>query len=98
MGIRGFLVYAGYLLTSLRKDHLVPLFLLGRRSECLSRHLVNISSGVEVDGSTADGILNAEELRDKRFIEFCKGNLFTDDPDIFNTIKKNLKLKNLKHF
>lgn len=54
--------------------------------------LVNISSGVEVDASTAEGSLNAEELGEQQFIEFCKENLFTDDPDIFNTIKKN-KLK-----
>ena len=58
--------------------------------------LVNISSGVEVDGSTADGILNAEELVEQQFVEFCKGNVFTDDPDIFNTIKKNKVY--LKHF
>ena len=92
MGIRGFLVYASYSFTFLTKGHLVPFFLLGRQSERLWRRLVNISSGIEVDGSTADGILNAKELGDKQFIEFCKGNLFTDDPDIFNMIKKN-KLK-----
>ena len=54
--------------------------------------LVNISNGVEVDASTADGILNAEELGEYQFSELCQKNLFTDDPDIFNSIKKN-KLK-----
>ena len=54
--------------------------------------LVNISNGVEVDASTADGILNAEELGEYQFSEFCQKNIFTDDPDIFNSIKKN-KLK-----
>jgi hypothetical protein len=54
--------------------------------------LVNISNGVEVDAFTADGILNAEELGEYQFSEFCQKNLFTDNPDIFNSIKNN-KLK-----
>jgi hypothetical protein len=47
---------------------------------------------VEVDAFTADGILNAEELGEYQFSEFCQKNLFTDNPDIFNSIKNN-KLK-----
>ncbi|CAB4001807.1 Hypothetical predicted protein [Paramuricea clavata] len=67
--------------------------------------LVNISNGMEVDAFTADGILNAEELGEYQFSEFCQKNLFTDDPDIFNSIKKNklktfssdnIKIKNCK--
>ena len=67
--------------------------------------LVNISSGVEVDASTADEILNAEELGEQQFFEFCKGNLFTDNLHIFILIKKNtlktfssnnVKIKNCK--
>ena len=59
---------------------------------CEQTGLVNIANGVEVDASTADGMLSAETLGEHQFSEFCQRNLFTDDPDIFNPIKKN-KLK-----
>ena len=42
MGVRGLLSTSGYSFTFLTKDHLVPLFLLGRRSERLCRRLVSL--------------------------------------------------------
>ena len=54
--------------------------------------LLNISSGVEAESEVASSILQAEQLGEKQFSEFCQTNLFCGNPDIFTKIKKN-KLK-----
>ena len=51
--------------------------------------LVSISSGIEVEEAVSDSILTAEQLGEKQFSEFCKDNLFSDNPDIFRKIKQN---------
>lgn len=51
--------------------------------------LVNISTGVELEDGVADKLLEAEQLGEDQFNDFCKENLFSDDKDIYKKIKKN---------
>lgn len=51
--------------------------------------LVSISSGVEAESDVADSTLQAEQLGEHQFSEFCQTNLFNDNPDIFTKIKQN---------
>lgn len=51
--------------------------------------LVSIASGVEVESNVANGILAAQEMGEKQFLEFCNSNLLSDKPDIFQKLKKN---------
>ena len=60
--------------------------------------LVGLSSGVEVESKVADNILQAEQLGEHQFSEFCQNNLFSDKPDLFTKIKQNkLKTFSSKH-
>lgn len=51
--------------------------------------LVNITSGVELQSDAARSLLDAEELGEGQFSEFCQSNLFTDGADIFTKLKRN---------
>ena len=51
--------------------------------------LVSIASGVEVESNVANGILAAQEIGEKQFLEFCNSNLLSDKPDVFQKLKKN---------
>ncbi|CAB4041219.1 Hypothetical predicted protein, partial [Paramuricea clavata] len=60
--------------------------------------LVGLSSGVEVESKVADNILQAKQLGEHQFSEFCQNNLFCDKPDLFTKIKQNkLKTFSSKH-
>ena len=60
--------------------------------------LLSISSGVEAESEVSSSILQAEQLGERQFSEFCQTNLFSGNPDIFTKIKQNkLKTFHSKH-
>ena len=54
-----------------------------------NEELVALASGVMVENQVGDTRLKAEELGEQQFVEFSRGNLLSDDPDIFTKLKRN---------
>ena len=54
-----------------------------------NEELVALASGVMVENQVGDTRLKAEELGEQQFVEFSRGNLLSDDPDIFTQLKRN---------
>jgi hypothetical protein len=53
------------------------------------KSLLSLASGFVVDDNIADGLLGAEQIGEDQFLGFVKNTLTTEEPDIFQTIKKN---------
>ena len=51
--------------------------------------LVNLASGVVVDGKIADDLLKAENIGEEQFSAFVKTNVTCSELDIFATISRN---------
>ena len=52
-------------------------------------NLLSLASGFVIDENVAASLLGAERSGEDQFQDFVKSNLAVDEPDIFQTIKKN---------
>jgi hypothetical protein len=53
------------------------------------KSLLSLASGFVVEDNVADSLLGAEQIGENQFLDFVKNNLTIEEPDIFQTIKKN---------
>ena len=53
------------------------------------KSLLSLASGFVVDDNIADSLLGAEQIGEDQFLGFVKNTLTIEEPDIFQTIKKN---------
>ena len=51
--------------------------------------LISLASGFVVDDNVADSFLEAEQSGENQFLDFVQNNLISEEPDIFQPIKKN---------